>query len=299
MTPESRAISVAWLYLSREKCCCPTFIIAVAGPWLCVIGGVFTGKVVVQRLTDLRWLGLSSTQEEAWVINIARMFVALRDCLRILEGFYHDLRSADIPALVARVPHPRFFPYPTSYTKTDGSLVTFRYIKSMEQDQSTCVTFLAKIVSEDDPKKVVIKFVERYGEDVQQYLADKGKAPKLYYIGHLNGLRHTTGSSITRMVVMEYIDSKTTAPLDVHTQIKEILTNLHSEGYVFGDLRRPNILVNRMNKIFLIDFNWCGRYKSIMHDGIPKEIQQRIDEKFARKDTSIKNMRDTRWQCLR
>jgi len=34
---------------------------------------------------------------------------------------------------------------------------------------------------------------------------------------------------------------------------------LHQSGYVFGDLREPNILY-REGKVYLIDFNWCGRH---------------------------------------
>ena len=40
------------------------------------------------------------------------------------------------------------------------------------------------------------------------------------------------------------------------------MTLLHSEGYVFGDLRGQNILcdADADGKVKLIDFNWCGRY---------------------------------------
>lgn len=36
---------------------------------------------------------------------------------------------------------------------------------------------------------------------------------------------------------------------------------LHERGYVYGDLRTPNILIDRRNNLKLIDFNWCGRHK--------------------------------------
>ncbi|KAF8803065.1 hypothetical protein BYT27DRAFT_7260401 [Phlegmacium glaucopus] len=47
-----------------EKCCCPTFLVAGGGPWLSVLGGVVTDRFIVQRLTDMRWMALSSTEED-------------------------------------------------------------------------------------------------------------------------------------------------------------------------------------------------------------------------------------------
>jgi len=35
------------------------------GPWLGVLGGVFTDKVIVQRLTDLMWCAHSTTEEDS------------------------------------------------------------------------------------------------------------------------------------------------------------------------------------------------------------------------------------------
>ena len=59
---------------------------------------------------------------------------------------------------------------------------------------------------------------------------------------------------------MDYIQAPRHAPPDVHAQMEKILHLLHSEGYVFGDLRKPNILFDEQGKAKLIDFNWCGQY---------------------------------------
>ena len=40
-------------------------MITGSGAWLSVLGAVFTDKVIVQRLTDMTWVGLSSTEEDA------------------------------------------------------------------------------------------------------------------------------------------------------------------------------------------------------------------------------------------
>jgi hypothetical protein len=32
-------------------------MLAIAGPWLCVLGGIYLEKAVIQRLTEYVWLG--------------------------------------------------------------------------------------------------------------------------------------------------------------------------------------------------------------------------------------------------
>jgi hypothetical protein len=248
------------------------------------MGGVLTDRVIIQRLTDFRWTAISSTVEHTRTTNIARILVALRECLDELKKYYSSLPNADIPRLCPDEPHPRFYPYPTSYISdgSDGRVVKFRYIGPVEEGEVTCVTFLAKIVNGDKAKKVVVKFVAQYGMDVHRYLADRGFAPQLYYFGRLDGTKEHTASGM-QMVDMEYIDSKTTAPSDAYDKIAKILTALHPKGYVFGDLRQPNILFDKTDKAFLVDFNWCGQYNMSMDMeflGIPPDVEQCIKDEL-------------------
>jgi serine/threonine protein kinase len=286
-------------------CCCPTFLIAAGGPWLVVLGSVFTDKFIVQRLTDIKWMAHSSTEEDNRVYHNARVFVALRESLTKLQKFYMALQSPDHPPpFFTNQPHPRYFPYPTSFTER-GSTTHFKYLTSLEED-SACVTYLAEVVDETgttkDPKEiVVIKFVARYGRNVHEFLASKGFAPTLRYYGSftpkLDGVYPGPAqnappglclrSDQMHMVVMEYINAppntlpNTQLNDDHKIQIEDILTLLHSEGYVFGDLRRLNILLGADGKVRLIDFNWCGRYdmKAKIPDGIlPDKLRKMINE---------------------
>ncbi|KAF8162555.1 hypothetical protein B0H34DRAFT_651171 [Crassisporium funariophilum] len=284
----------------REKCCCPTFLVAGGGPWLNVLGGVFTDKIIVQRLTDMRWMALSSTEEDFRVYHNARVFIALRKCLVKLQDFYQGLD--DVPPFVANKPHPRYFPYPTSFIAEDGSLVRFRYLASLEED-AACVTYLAEIsngtAAMGEPVKVVVKFVARYGKEVHELLARQGYAPPLRYYGRLpdtelSGLfpgpaQHAPPglclrSDLMHMVVMDYIDVQfnTHAP-DARKQIEAVLMMLHSEGCVFGDLRRQNILFDAHSKVKFIDFNWCGRFDmNIRDEQLPNGLQNQINRNMNR-----------------
>ena len=85
------------------------------------------------------------------------------------------------------------------------------------------------------------------------------------------------------MVVMNYIHARSDTPPDVHGQMQTILTLLHSEGYVFGDLRKQNILCDADGKVKLIDFNWCGRYDmNIRDEKLLRSLQNRINENMNR-----------------
>ena len=64
-------------------CCCPSIILAIAGPWMCVLGGVFVQKTITQPLTDYVWLGgdpFDSTRQ----VFAAQLFTALKSAIKIL-----------------------------------------------------------------------------------------------------------------------------------------------------------------------------------------------------------------------
>ncbi|KAH9021872.1 hypothetical protein EDB84DRAFT_519240 [Lactarius hengduanensis] len=273
-----------------------------------VLGGVFTDRFIVQPLTGMSWMALSKREEDNQVYHFARVLAALRNCLVKLQTFYRALEGPS--TFIANKPHPRYFPYPTSFTAEDGTSTRFRYLTSLEEDPA-CVSYLAEIHSEpsttrdSDPVKVVVKFVSRYGKEVHEFLARKGWAPTLRYCGPLpetelcsvfpgptqsvpSGLRGIfTGPTqcappATQMIVMDYIDALPNTPPDVRGQIQTILTLLHAEGYVFGDLRKPNILFDAYGKVKLIDFDWCGRYDvNVRDEDLPYDLQNQIDKNKA------------------
>ncbi|KAF9479210.1 hypothetical protein BDN70DRAFT_807394 [Pholiota conissans] len=259
----------------RSKCCCPTLMIAGGGPWLSVLGGVFTDKLIVQRLTDMMWIAQSSTYEDVRVYRFAQTMVALRECFNDLRQYYTQLYSSDIPSCLPNVPHPRFFPYPTAFERENGTITSWYYIKELhpansEEMDPTCVTYLAQITGSQD--LVVVKFVDRYGAAVHRFVANEGHAPELLYCGPLS--RQTIPSPTTsfpgialgplQMVVMRYVKPcslPASKPLiSMREQLRSLFVKMHLSGYVFGDLRRPNVILDEKGTVQLIDFDWAGRY---------------------------------------
>ena len=109
--------------------------------------------------------------------------------------------------------------------------------------------------------------MDKYGEAVHRAMAAKDHSPRL-----IDCLKLTDD---TLLVVMAKFDSEM---LDVYwesvphceqiskkrtiqQQLRNILSFMHREGYVHGDLREPNILVSEKSEIKLkiVDFNWAGK----------------------------------------
>jgi len=224
---------------------------------------------------------VATTHQQARLDHLARVFGSLRLAVAALDEYYGQVsRDSDIPALALNKPHPRFFPHPTRFKEyraeadAEPEWTEFEYIDIPRADP-TNVTFVAKVKSLD--RKLVIKFVEQYGVEAHQLLADAGMAPRLLYCGLLDGecdVRsagsrtrvNTTGGLYAcpvDMVVMEYIEGNTVGEAsvlqkDVREKTEKAIQKLHDAQLVFGDLRAVNVMISG-DKVFLIDFDWAGK----------------------------------------
>ena len=138
-------------------------------------------------------------------------------------------------------------------------------MKPLERD-ATCVTFLAKTF-EASPKSIVVKFVERYGVAAHKLLEKTDAAPQLLYYGNIGVSDDDPTYGHLRMVVMEYLDGMTAnhaqkldqLPPTFLEDVQKILSQLHDNDLVFGDLRGANIMITRNNKVKFVDFDWAGK----------------------------------------
>lgn len=253
-------------------------MVAHAGPWLAVLGAVFTEKYIVQRLTDFIWIPDHSALDDDQFLRIGRVLYALRESVVRLTDWYKNVLECNERPYNASHPtvHPRFYPTPDTYLH-DKMLVRFKYERSLERDAS-CVTYLAK-TKEDNPINVVVKFVTRYGEDVHKAMAEAGFAPKLLYYGKIDVVGGMPSYGRLRMVVMEYVDGPTAysspqLPPSFHQELTNAIEYCHGKGFVFGDLREPNVMITKDGKVQLIDFDWAGREGEVTY---PVSISRAID----------------------
>ncbi|KAG7094625.1 hypothetical protein E1B28_005449 [Marasmius oreades] len=254
---------------------CPTFILGIAGPWLVIMGGILTTRPIIQRLSDYMWLGNSRVLDEDQVRRVARNLYALRRATNALEEYWDSFVR---PCHVKGCEHPRFFPSFDSFTDIHThthETVKFAYVKALEEGPS-CVTFLAKKLladnnldsgdGDDRSSHIVIKFVRRYNKEAHVMMSQRGFAPKL--LGYRPLGEENPGYGDLVLLAMEYVKGETLSdrywgdviPAQVRQGVKEAIQVLNDAGYIFADLRRPNLIFRECDgKVQLIDFDWVCR----------------------------------------
>ena len=108
---------------------------------------VFTDKIVVQRLTDFVWAGISSALNEENCMQVSRVIYALKINLKKPGNYYKDLEFLSAACNWPSSTHPRFFPSILAYSDLEGNIIDFRYKIPLENDAS-CVTFLAETLED-------------------------------------------------------------------------------------------------------------------------------------------------------
>ncbi|KAK0477006.1 hypothetical protein IW261DRAFT_1552020 [Armillaria novae-zelandiae] len=274
------------LKVLREKCCCPTLVLAGGGPNLALLGVVWTDRFIVQHITDIFFIAQATTSPDEQIYRLARLFTAIRSSLKELDEYYECINAQPTIPLQPNIPHHRFFPHVTSFLSHEtNEVVKFRYISAIDDEDSTNLIFRIE-TEEEEPCPLIVKFSDRYGYAAHQCLAECGFAPKLFYYGLIDGktdvlsggsdavtgkIRSDAGGLYTgpmHMIVMEYVDGKNAAqipdtewPDDAFEMVKAAVDKLHEGGFVFGDLRRPNVMFTRHEhdwRTYLVDFDWSG-----------------------------------------
>ncbi|KXS12890.1 hypothetical protein M427DRAFT_390338 [Gonapodya prolifera JEL478] len=131
--------------------------------------------------------------------------------------------------------------------------------KSSAQEESEAQAAVDSSSAATSHRKYVVKFARRYGIEEHKHLAAQGMAPKIFFFS-LDIIRGWA------VIVMEHIDGQTLdkwvgnpeMQQQLGANLSAIIAEMHGRGFVFGDLREPNILINGRNRVFLIDFDWAG-----------------------------------------
>ncbi|KAF8808662.1 hypothetical protein BYT27DRAFT_7188628 [Phlegmacium glaucopus] len=260
----------------RNIGCCPSFLISFSGPHMVISAAVLPDKLIIERLAML-WVGHSTTHDDDHVRHISRHLHALSLSIQELKDWYTTLKNAVLFDEETKKPsnHPRFYPFAHRYL-SGSTMVEFEYICALQPNLSTCVTFRGRIKGSVDENEIVIKFVQRYSPEVHEILAKAGLAPALLFYGPVDS---NVDYGNWKMVVMEYLEGKPSYEGDRHRdpdvskKVLESIKVVHSEGYVLGDVRPPNVMIGLDDEVKLIDFDWAGkggvvRYPAFMSDGI-------------------------------
>ncbi|KAI0055196.1 hypothetical protein BV25DRAFT_1843129 [Artomyces pyxidatus] len=266
----------------RNASSCPCVLLALAGPYMCVLGAVLTPRPVVEHLTEYIYIG-AGPRTHARTTLVARMFHALRTAVAALQAEYAALARREAPDNSALFPRPSFR---DALTADERAVVTglayeswFAYEGKADDDVRRAM-FLARLRG----AAVVVKFCEAYSADAHRLLAAHGLAPALHLCAALRGGLHMVvmarvagETAFRRFRTVDAALRPTEAPLAsaVRADVRRALALLHAAGLVFGDLRRPNVMVvstDGRDGAMLVDFDWAGRegqarYPPMINDG--------------------------------
>ena len=210
------------------------------GPYLRIQGAVLLDDKVIHRaFTECIWLGGDFSFEEN-VMHVARIFSVAAKAISNLHAYYDKLELSDAPVPSCLFPHPTSQPE----HQTDFQL-TFTE-KLRPESEIPRLLFCAEINDRNkathQPKKVVVKFAERYREHGHWLLAGHHLAPRLHFCK-----RTLCGLWMILMDRVEGQDAYTLFPGEPPDYVKEDVDRaiqlLHQHGFVHGEICISNILV--------------------------------------------------------
>jgi hypothetical protein len=194
--------------------------------------------------------------------TIARHLGALKKTIQSLEDYYKN----ELPRINDRgndSPPQAHFPYIVSFMPTEGYAPQSFTYKS--QPDESKLLFIGELGTnkQGKSKRICIKFTQQYCEEVHVFCASKGFAPALHGVNRLAGGWY--------MVVMDAIDKDyeqfTRKHYPAIDEIRASLITLHQAGYVHGDVRDTNVMVqkNGSDVIQLVDFDWAGKIGEVKY----------------------------------
>jgi hypothetical protein len=212
---------------------------------------------VVQPLTDMVNLQFDPYDPDR-MLNVARLFLALRESLKELDTFYNEIEHQKAAIL---------WPSIRAYQG-----VQFEYVERLLPDCLSKAVFKARTLPNNE--MIVVKFTNSYGVDAHRLLQGEQLAPRLrYFSGDDKGFKKPGG---LEMVVMDFMPEYSDSPLTKQglEDVRRALDLLHQAGYVFGDLRLANILNLQDGHAMLVDFDWSGVAEQVFYPmGLNKEIE--------------------------
>lgn len=242
----SRRPSVLILYNGKWLFRWQNFCDERKGPFLGIAGAVFTEHVQCEMLVPVLPLFWNRKSPEPRT-QLARALAGVKRAVEYVKKLYPGGQIS---------PQESFshgYPYPWMYNdlKTnEPHTFTYDSIQPYENRLLFCVRLA-------NNAKLYVKFVKRYGKQAHEFCAERGRAPKLFGFKQLEG-----GWFMVVMECLQDFHGWDNEPKAAQESLRVFISEYHRNGFVHGDLRRPNILISNSDctDFKLIDFDWAGQY---------------------------------------
>ena len=233
---------------SVDQCPAPAYLIELVGTQLTISGAVYGRDVFVDKL---KVVSLEPQCNEEEMIKIVRILKALKHAIEKIKAYYRNV--------IQNTNNSR---YPTfqSFNK-DNIEYTIEYTETIKPHM------FKGIITNDENKEVIIKFVKQYSSEAHQFMHDKEYAPELIF--HAEKIEGTCTQYTA--IVMEYIpDARSLDELlleedeqyRISTCCIEALKVMHEDGYCHGKISSKSIFGKFQDgriKILIVNYEWAGR----------------------------------------
>jgi hypothetical protein len=241
---------------------------------LCICGTVLTVRSVV--FTDCTYGDCRLVETCMHTLNVsdpnsihelANIMAAVRNCLASLAEMHLTCVRAAVAAVNTAITADKFlsdcsrymFPACNELTCLNLCFSYYAVVQAGKRVFRAVVNSTSQCQLSD--QKLIVKFVDgSYCDQLHLFLAQRDMAPQLYGVQEL-------GYRDWKMIVMadktpdwqEQVAA--TALTQKHKDLElQLLTTMHTAGFVHGDFRFGNLLYTREPpKVLLIDFDWAGR----------------------------------------
>ena len=222
--------------------------------------------------------------------NRAPLYVAFMAAYNFLRDLEHDgdyYKRSPPPPIPAKY---RRFPNVRGLRRVSGSNRLDFQITEILGDSTKGRYIYVALTSGPKPEKIVVKFTRKYGKELHEFCADQNYSPKLLAYERLPGdwigVAMEFVASACHFFESKFIQECGRRWLE---EMDKMVAAIHGAGYVHGDLRPPNFVVDG-KKLLLIDFDWGGNEGDAMFPDIELQRIIRID----RNDTMITKEHDQR-----
>ncbi len=264
--------------------CCPTFGVAMDGPWLRLYACVQADRWICQPLMPAIYTAIPSKLPSKHILSVCKVFQAFRDAIddidqrtkamiancRTTRPESQTVDELPLPSVPPKLSRPTIM---TPAATICGNL-TLEYLHVVDQHN---LTYLAELSSGWQEiglswPRVVVKFAEWYGADAHRLLEKAGYAPKLIYCGTPYAATFP-GFSDMDMVVIEALPDEGLVErgsvveppcAEVCRKVRDAVRILHQHHFVHGNITWQTVASNETGNgngvdVRLLNFDYAGK----------------------------------------
>jgi len=194
---------------------------------------------------------------------MASCFDAFVAAIEHIEAHYGSIAAeamAVLPPLQYdnRLQKARRYPFLTSYNG-DGQEISFTYDGRLDERK---LVFSA-IVNQPGSGELIVKFTQKYSEAAHNHLASHSLAPRIWKFIRISANWTAVVMEKSKCQVLFGLELSKAEREKVKCKVRNIVRILHEGGFVHGDIRDANLLIDRESlasdvAVHLIDFDWAG-----------------------------------------